>query len=364
MTNPLQIIVIMAGGSGTRLWPLSRKHSPKQFQALISQKTLLEETYDRALKIVDAEQIYIATTEEYLSQIKELLPSVPEENILVEPLAKNTAPAIALVTALIQKQHPEAVIATIPADHVIYNEQEFIRTFKTAFEALESFSDCMITVGINPTRPDTGFGYIQMGDEKATLNNQKVFSIANFKEKPDATTAEQYLRDWAYLWNGGYFIFSAQEFNHWCKKYAPSLFESISKLVASSNKEEQLKIYQQLAAEPVEPLIIEKLPQEKRLVIPSALEWSDVGNWATLLEELQKITGTSVINGENHADVKSKNLLVKRAGKDKRFIGTIGLNDIIIVETEDALLIANKNTVATEIKDLLEVVRKEREDLL
>jgi mannose-1-phosphate guanylyltransferase len=221
----------------------------------------------------------------------------------------------------------------------------------------------MITVGINPTRPDTGFGYIQMGDEKATLNNQKVFSIANFKEKPDALTAEHYLRDWAYLWNGGYFIFSAPHFLTWCQEYAPALFENISKLV-NSNSEEQLEIYQGLAAEPVEPLIIEKLPAEKRLVIPSALEWSDVGNWATLLEELQKITGESVIRGENHVDVKSKNLLVKRSGKDKRFIGTIGLNDIVIVETEDALLVANKNTVATEIKDLLEEIKKERQDLL
>jgi mannose-1-phosphate guanylyltransferase len=363
MHSPLQVIVIMAGGSGTRLWPLSRKHVPKQFQALVSQKTLLEETYDRALQIVRPEQIYIATTKEYQDQIQKLLPSFQATNILVEPLAKNTAPAIALVTALIEQKHPGASIATLPADHVIYNEAEFVRTFKTAFEALESFSDCMITIGINPTRPDTGFGYIQMGDEKATLNNQKVFSIANFKEKPDAGTAKQYLNDWAYLWNAGYFIFSGAHFLAWCQEYTPLLFTGITQLVASSDAQEQEALYQQLLAEPVEPAIIEKLPAEKRLVIPSALEWSDVGNWATLLEELQKITGVSVISGDNHTDIHSKNLLVKQTST-QRFIGTIGLKDIVIIETEDALLVANKNTVATEIKDLLEEIKKNQAELL
>lgn len=352
-----KVIVIMAGGSGTRLWPLSRKNDPKQFQALVSEKTLLEETYDRALTIVPNECIYIATGINYRERVQELLPNLPEENILIEPESKNTAPAIALATALIASQFPDVHIATIASDHVIYNEKEFTSVFTAAFEALEQYPDSMITVGIKPTRPDTNFGYIQMSDEKATIDHHKVFSVAHFKEKPGIKTAKKYLTDWSYLWNAGYFIFSAQSFLDWCETYTPEIIEGIENMFRAPGPQSRADIYQNLPALPVEPAIIEKLPVEKRLVIPSSLQWSDVGNWATLLEELQKVTGSDIVSSARHADIGSKNILVKQSGSN-RVIGTLGLSDIVIVDTEDSLLVAHKDTVATEIKDLLDKVKE------
>lgn len=353
----------MAGGSGTRLWPLSRKNDPKQFQTLVSDRTLLEETYSRALTVVPSDCIYISTGEQYQERVQKLLPDLPSENILIEPESKNTAPAITLTTAIIASRFPEVHIATIASDHVIYNEDEFTNVFNTAFEALENYSDTMITVGINPTRPDTNFGYIQMGDEKTTLRSHKVFSVANFKEKPDADTAKKYLADWSYLWNAGYFIFSAQSFLDWCEAYTPEIVAGIEAILETTDNKERAELYGALPSLPVEPAIIENLPAEKRLVIPSALEWSDVGNWATLLEELQKLTGKNVIAGTKHIDVGSKNTLVKQQGSP-RLIGTIGLTDTIIIDTGDALLVAHKDAVATDIKDLLEKLKAEHQELL
>lgn len=362
METPTKVVVIMAGGSGTRLWPLSRQNNPKQFQSLVSDRTLLEETYTRVLTLVPEESIYISTSEQYKDQVVKLLPRVREENIVVEPEAKNTAPAISYCTAVIASRIPNAHIATVASDHVIVNEDEFTKTFTTAFSALEQYPDSLITVGINPTRPDTGFGYIQMGDEKNTLNGQKIFSIQNFKEKPDAQTANKYLSDWAYLWNAGYFIFSAQSFLDWCETFTPEIVTGIEKMLATSDQEEKNSVYRTLPAVAVEPAIIENLPPEKRLVIPSALEWSDIGNWSTLLEQLQKLSGNKNIVGPHHADIKSNNLLVKQNGT-KKFIGTIGLKNIVIIDTDDALLVADTETVATDIKDLLEDIKKNNPEL-
>ncbi len=361
--TPKKVMVIMAGGSGTRLWPLSRKKDPKQFQALISNQTMLEDTYQRALTVVPADCIYVSTGEQYQKQVAKLLPDIPKENILIEPESKNTAPAIALSTALIASRYPAAHIATIASDHVIYNEEEFTSVFTAAFETLAKHPETIITVGINPTRPDTNFGYIQMGDEKATIHHHKVFSVANFQEKPDAETAKKYLADWSYLWNAGYFIFSAQSFLDWCETYTPEIITGIESILTAPNAKIRSALYSALPSLPLEPAIIEQLPAENRLVIPSALEWSDVGNWATLLEELQKSTGTDVIMGSDHLDVGSTNTLVKQSGS-KRVIGTIGLRDTIIVDTGDALLIAHKDAVATDIKELLDKIKTEHADLL
>lgn len=358
MNTSERIIVILAGGSGTRLWPLSRKNSPKQFHALLGEQSLLQDTYDRCLTVTSAEHIFICTAAPYAEQITQDLPQVSADRIIFEPVARNTAPAIAYAVRAVQNVYPQAAIATISSDHAITNPAEFTHSLTIAFEALTEHPDSLITVGVTPTRPDTGFGYIQMGNEQAVIRDQRIFDIANFKEKPDEKTATEYFARWEYLWNAGYFIFLATSFHDWISLYAPEIAP-----IFTASEAELTDTYTHLASTPIDTALVEKLPREKRLVIPSTLEWSDVGNWATLLEELQKATGQKTITGSNHIDIKGHNILVKQASP-KKFIGTIGLSDIIIVDTDDALLIAHKDSVATDIKELLEEMKHEKEHLL
>lgn len=360
-------IVIMAGGSGTRLWPLSRKSTPKQFQAFVSEKTMIEETFDRVKNLVPNNHIFVSTTAAYAPLVLEKIPEISQNNIIVEPEARNTAPAMALVATMVHALDSEAVVATIASDHAIENPDEFCTTIKAAFSVVSAHSDRLVTVGINPTKADTGLGYIRMGQEFETVGGKRIFTVAAFKEKPDRETAEQYLRSFDYLWNAGYFIFSTETFSTWTETFAPEL-HAIMNEIAEAKKSEILtdtllmKLYRKTASEPIEPLIVEKLSPETRLVIPSALQWSDVGNWQTLYEFLTHKSGQDSIIHADHLDIGSKNLLVHG---DKRLIATIGVEDLIIIDTPDALLIARRDQVSGDMKKLIEKLKdQDRSNLL
>lgn len=355
-------IVIMAGGSGTRLWPLSRKSKPKQFQSFVSEKTMIEETYDRVKNLVPDSHIFVSTTTTYRSLVLEKIPKISQGNIIVEPEARNTAPAIALVSTIISALDPEAIVATIASDHAIENPDEFQATIRAAFAAVDTHPDKLVTIGINPTKADTGLGYIRMGQEFETIAEKRVFTVDAFKEKPDQKTAEEYLRSFEYLWNAGYFIFSVRTFSEWTKAFAPTLHEVMNE-IADAKKNGVLDsdtlstLYAKTESEPIEPLIVEKLSSDKRLVIPSPLKWSDVGSWGTLYEFLSEKSGdTSVIHAK-HVDLGSKNIFVQ--SKD-RLIATIGVEDLVIIDTPDALLVARRDQVSGEIKKLIEKLKEEK----
>ena len=367
MSNSQYCIVIMAGGSGTRLWPLSRKTQPKQFQSFISDRSMIQETFDRVQPLVPKENIFVSTTYAYRSLVIDALPEIDPQNIIVEPETRNTAPAIALVSTLIRVRRPNAVIATIASDHAIENPEEFHETILAALETVTRERDKLVVIGINPTKPDTGLGYIKMGQEQSTCRNKRAFQVAAFKEKPDLDTAEAYLRSFEYLWNAGYFIFAPESFAEWLHVFSSEL-ESSMTAIAEAERNGSLdeatlrSLYAATPAEPMDILIVEKLSPEKRLVIPSALKWSDVGNWDALYEFLREKSGThSVVHGK-HLDLGSSNLLVQ--GKPDRLIATIGLEDIVIVDTPDALLIAKRDHVATDIKKVIEQLKKDSPELL
>lgn len=351
----------MAGGSGTRLWPLSRKEKPKQFQAFISSQTLIQETFSRVATIVPKENIFVSTTKKYKKLVLSQLPEMAEERLILEPEPRNTAPAIALVAAMIGLHDQDAVIATIASDHAIENPEEFSATIEAAFATVTEHRDVLVTIGINPTRPDTGLGYIKMGQEFATISGKRVFTVDAFKEKPDQRTAEEYLTSWEYLWNAGYFIFAAENFAEWTKKYSPELHQSIAKIIehktASTLDEKMLeRLYAEAPNEPIDTAIVEKLPARHRLVIPSPLKWNDVGGWGNLYDFLQEKDGTHMVIRSNHVDLGSKNTLVY--GKDK-LIATIGLSDLIIIETDDTILVAHRDHISMKIKKLIEKLKEE-----
>lgn len=358
-------IVIMAGGSGTRLWPLSRKAIPKQFQAFTSSQTMIQETFARVAQVIPKENIFVSTTKDYAPLVQEQIPEMTEERLILEPEARNTAPAIALVATMIQSHDPSGIVATIASDHAIENNEEFVATLRSALETVTMNPDKLVTVGINPTRPDTGLGYIKMGREFSLVAEKRVFEVDAFKEKPDQKTAEDYVANWQYLWNAGYFIFSAETFVTWTKAFAPELhaiMNDIGEQKKSGRLDEETlaTLYKKTTSEPVEPLIVEKLSPEKRLVIPSSMKWSDVGNWETLYDFLNEKTGTTLVTRhENAVHLGSKNCFIY--GK-KRLIATLGIEDLVIVDTDDALFIARRDQAGSDMKKLIEKLKDEEKN--
>lgn len=357
-------IVIMAGGSGTRLWPLSRKKNPKQFQSFISEKTLIQETFDRASQVVPKENIFVSTTKKYKPLVQEQLPDIAESRLILEPKSRNTAPAIALVAATITEYDKDAVVATIASDHAIENPEEFVKTIDIALTTVAKNRDKLIVVGINPTRPDTGLGYIKLGQEFAAAEGRRIFVVDAFQEKPDLATAEKYLSSWEYLWNAGYFIFAAESFAKWTEQYSPPLYQTIEKIIEHKNSsapDEKIveTLYAETPSEPIDTLIVEKLSSGQRLVIPSSIKWNDIGGWETLYGFLSEKNGEKMITRGKHFDIDSQNSLIYG---DKKLIATIGLEDIIVVDTEDAILIARRDQISTKIKKLLEKLKENGEE--
>jgi mannose-1-phosphate guanylyltransferase/mannose-6-phosphate isomerase len=351
----------MAGGTGSRLWPLSRKSSPKQFHKLTSPvKTLLEETYDRVKSIVPEEQIYISTTVAYQSRVLEIFPDMDKDRIIIEPCARNTAPAIALATAYIYAKDPSARIATIASDHAIQNPAEFTEVVQAAFALSIGSPESFVTVGINPTFPSTEFGYIKMGKEVEGKTQKRTFFVDSFKEKPDKKTAEEYLRGWEYLWNASYFIFSASFFLEKVREFTPHITEALEKIdtfwsTGVTHNKDIEEIYCKLPEEPIDTAIVEKLSSTQRLVIPSELQWNDVGNWSALFEFFQNDSDTDMVVKGNHIDVESTDCLIHA---NERLVATLGLKHVVIVDTQDALLVADKKRVH-EVKKLIDKLKNE-----
>jgi mannose-1-phosphate guanylyltransferase len=356
-----RIIVIMAGGTGTRLWPLSRKQRPKQFHTLLSPETLLQETYKRARRIVPEENIFISTTKQYTDLVFENLPTLSNEQCIIEPSPRSTAPSIALASLILSKKFPQSIIATIASDHAILNVEEFTQALTTTFEVAEKYPESIVTTGINPTHPSTAFGYIQIGKELEDTFTKRAFFANSFKEKPDEKTAKKYLAGWEYLWNAGYFTFQTDFLLKAIEKLAPQIHKQLIMIGEEFERKNPSpknieKFYAKMPEEPIDTIIIEKLSQSQRIVIPTDLEWDDIGNWESLYTFLAKQHNTSLISQGNHIDLGSSQSLV--FAKEK-LISTLDLKDIVIIDSHDTVLIANRKTVGSRIKDLLKKFKDE-----
>lgn len=358
-------VVIMAGGSGTRLWPLSRKENPKQFHKLTSQsRTMLQETCQRVARVVPHEHIYVSTTIHYVDLVLEQLPHITKDQIIVEPCARNTAPAIALAAQYVKMRDPHAIVATVASDHAIKNNDEFIDVMQTGFSAVMDHPTKFATIGINPTFPSTELGYIKMGPEIKSSYDKRVFSVESFKEKPDEKTARKYLSGWEYLWNASYFIFDTHEFLKHVSTLTPHIAKAIAKIEkewskSSGSMKEIEKIYKKLPDEPIDTVIVEQLTQQQRIVVPSELEWSDVGNWGSLYDFFKNQHEAHFVSKGNHVDADSRDCLVYSSDK---MIATLGLKDIVIVENHDTILVADRKKVK-EVKKLVTKLKSEGKHL-
>ncbi len=343
--------VIMAGGVGTRLWPISRRSRPKQFQSLLSNRTMLADTYDRVRPLTTPERIWVVTNREFVDLARQQLPEVPPDNILGEPVGRNSAPAVALAAARIAHTDPEAVVVATPADSYIGDAFTYRDYVGTAAEA--AGEDLIVVLGVMPSHPDTGYGYIQRG-ERLKKPSSGVYRVARFTEKPDEKTAERYLAHGGYYWNMGQFIFQAGHFMERCAVHLPEVAEGMRKLAAADDPTGELmeKVYEDLPSISMDYGIAEQ--EEDMAVVPTALEWSDVGHWRAI-KDIARRRGLLDVHPENHIAVNSENCFVM-AGSG-RLVVTVGVEGYIIVDTDDALLVVREDA-AQDVRDALEEIER------
>jgi len=350
-----RLAVIMAGGVGTRFWPLSRKKKPKQFLPIISEKTMIEETIQRLLPLFSSSEIYTIANFEQTQTIRKLLPDLPEENLLVEPQGKNTAPSLILATARIYLRNPKAIVAALPADHIIKDPTLFLKKLEAA-TSMAAEGDFLITFGIPPAYPAIGYGYIHFS-EKNPLQGQKEFfyKVHNFKEKPDYEQAKLFLEEGNYFWNSGMFLWQAQVFAQKLEKYAPSMFpywERMLDALKENNQDEIESIFEEIPSKAIDYALMEKV-KEGVLVCPGTFGWSDVGSWSSLRDIWPQDKEGNALKGESLV-LDSQNCL---SYSPHKLTVLVGVEDIIVVDSEDALLICHK-AQDQKVKDIVETIKK------
>ncbi len=345
--------LILAGGSGTRLWPYSRSGLPKQFLALRSDRTMLQETVDRVLPIIPADKIYIATGEIYADVVAEQLPDVPRENILIEPIGRGTAPCIGYAALQLRKRDPEAVMAVLSADHHIERGEEFCNALVAAEEVARD--GMLVTLGIQMREPSTAYGYIHRGTHVGSFAAFDAYRVAAFVEKPNRERAEEYYRSGEYDWNAGIFVWRADTIIEQLSLHQPTMVAQLAQIDLAQSGEgahEALHtIWPQIENVAIDVAIMEKT--DRAAVIPVDIGWSDVGDWSALADVLPRDTQGNAVLG-HHVGLDTANSLLY--SPRKRVIATIDVEDMIIVDTDDVLLICPRSR-AQDVKALVAQVR-------
>ena len=332
-------LVIMAGGVGSRFWPMSTVEKPKQFIDVLGVgKSLLQLTVERFGDICKAENVWVVTNKAYVNLVKEQLPELPDGNILCEPCRRNTAPCIAYVSWKIKSKDPKANIVVTPSDHIVTNTEEFRRVIKSCLDFTMD-SDAIVTLGMKPTRPETGYGYIQADLTSSSLRNKEIFRVYSFREKPDFDTAKQYISKNNYFWNAGIFIWNVSTIVNAFRVYQPAIskvFEGMLPIYGTDK--EQLMIdekFPECKSISVDYAIMEKA--EEIFVCPADFGWSDLGTWGSLLVNTKKdLYGNSCIG--NEIDVFETSNCIIHTTQEKKVI-VQGLDGYIVAENDNTLLI-------------------------
>ena len=349
--------VIMAGGRGERFWPKSRNNRPKQFLSLTSDgETMIQKTVKRLSPLVSAEDIFIVTNAAYADLVNDQLPDVPRENILCEPCARNTAPCIAFAAAIIQKKYGDAMMLVLPSDHLIGYENIYIKTLQTAIRTAEEGNN-LVTIGITPAYPETGYGYINFGKEAGDA-----YEVERFVEKPDLPTAKKYLASGKYLWNSGMFVWKASAIMYNMKQFMPEIHDGAVRIGDSygtdSYEETLIKEFTAFTSESVDFGIMEKASDI--YTIPGSFGWDDVGSWLAV----ERINETDDKKNYFDGDVIAVDSERTTVCGGKRLIAAIGTRDIVIVDTDDVLLVCSKNNTQDVKKVIAQLKEHGRNDLV
>ncbi|EHK2327978.1 mannose-1-phosphate guanylyltransferase [Clostridium perfringens] len=342
--------LIMAGGKGTRFWPLSTEKKPKQFLNLIGDKTMIQMTVDRIRPIIPIERIFVCTGDSYVDLVKSQLPDIPEKNIIVEPEGRNTAPCIALSAMIIKKYYNDATMVVLPSDHLIKDEDSFRNILLDGEKYLKENDKAILTLGMTPNRPETGYGYIKFSKDKTYINNNEVIKVDKFVEKPNLEKALEYLADGSYLWNGGMFIWTVNNILDQIKEFIPKTYNALKNIEQINLNELQGYInenYGKTDSISVDYAILEK--SNEIYVIPSDFGWDDVGSWEALDRYREKDDNGNIFIGKINSIDSNNNLIISK----NHNVIIHGLNDIYIIENDGNIIVGKKEEVS-KIKSLKE----------
>ncbi|MDO9464188.1 MAG: mannose-1-phosphate guanylyltransferase [bacterium] len=351
-------VVIMAGGSGERFWPKSRERNPKQLLPIGSKNTMLQETVKRAQALTSSKNIFIVTRIGLENEIHKQVSHIPKENIIIEPFARNTAAAIGLANLIIQKRDKNSITVVLPADHIIKDIGQFKKTITTACIAAEEGD--LVTIGIKPSYPETGYGYIHRGDKIFTeygSDTPGIFKVVEFREKPDLKTAREYFKKGEYYWNSGMFVWTTKCIEEAFKKYMPELYNALKVIdnsLSSSLRDEVIKEeYEKLEKISIDYGVMERAKNVS--VVEGLFDWNDVGSWLALEKVYKKDDDGNIVVGD-YIGIDTKNCILIG---DKSPITAIGVSDLIIVNTGDVVLVCKK-TEAQKVKKLLENIKQNK----
>ncbi|MEK7782742.1 MAG: sugar phosphate nucleotidyltransferase [Candidatus Binatota bacterium] len=351
--------VIMAGGKGTRFWPLSRRHHPKQILKIMSRKSLIRETADRTLPLFGRKNTLVVTVAEHYSAVRRELPILPRANFIVEPQGNNTAPCIGLAAVELARRDAEAVMTILPADHWVANLNSFLRTVKSAIR-LAKEHDALVTIGIRPDYPETGYGYILKGEKIKRAGDRACYRVRGFHEKPTLKKAGQLMRIGS-LWNSGIFVWKVSTILEMLRRFSPSIFQGLERIQKATRgsgpaglRSAVRREYRRMPNISIDYAVLEKAGSAGRvLTLEGDFGWSDVGNWAAVHRMLpQDKSGNAGIG--KWLGFRSKDCLVY---SPDRLVALLGIQGIVVVDTADALLVADIKR-SQEVKDLVEELKR------
>jgi len=352
-------IAILAGGGGTRLWPLSRESSPKQFNKVLSDKTMLEDTIDRFSADYKPEDIFICLNRELLPRAKEILPDFPESNYIVEPEKRDTAPAMGFIAAFLFDKFPDEAIAYVPADHYINDEKKFLKILKFAENIIQETGK-MVDIAIIPTFPSTVLGYTRIGDKFSETSGIDLYNFLSHTEKPNFEKAKEYLADGSYLWHASYYMWTPRKILEAFARYSPSHYQHLSQIIEhlkTGNEELVRESFKEMDKISFDYAITEKIDPADVLIIKGDFGWSDVGAFDVLYEaQKSKVDANNNVIIGDWVGVDTDNCLIYNKSKD--LIATVGINDLLVVKVDDVILICSKSK-AQEVKNIVQKIQKE-----
>lgn len=356
-------IVLFCGGTGTRMWPMSRRSTPKQFQPLVGEKSMFQSAVERIKNGFPIKDVFVVTGRPYVGLVVGQAPDLPLENIIIEPDMRDTLAAVGLAAAVLDKKFDNPTVAALwAADHLVKNDDEFVKALRAAYDYVQATGQ-IVSIDVRPTYPNVHVGYIKIGKMIKKLNGSAFFEYVKQVEKPNLSNARKFAAGWEYLWHAGYKVWKTEKMLSLYKRHAPKAYDSLLQIQKAWGTDEQetviQKVYPNFEKVSIDYAILEKVRAGEMVVLSADLGWSDVGAWNILKDELSEEPNDNVIKG-NVIDIGSTDCLIYETSNNK-IISTIGLNELIVVDTPDGLLVCAKDRIS-DVKKFIEKVKEKKLD--